>query len=262
MRSLLIPAGIVAFGLLAALPFRRSAELPAPRPEDAIGLPQTVTPLRESPLAEDLVPATVRPPFASAQFASTKLPTENPYAPPLGSLASSYQEVAVPLALPHDPGNLLDSALDLSDALQRFGIPRAPREGGAEASPPGLGESQWASTKGPAADFEGTAWQTERAIPTLDPASALASVLDAQPAPMSQFVSEPAAADSQGALADSGPTAPPSAKFQTVSQSKPAIAATQPSSPAVAAGLADLSNATESADVAEPRQRLFIREPR
>ncbi|WP_164101901.1 hypothetical protein [Candidatus Laterigemmans baculatus] len=231
MRSLLIPAGLIACGVLAALPFRRSAAPPvaataSPPAVDAPGLPETVTPLREMPLSDDLAPsAASNPPRFRSRFASAPIPAVSPYEPVLDKLPSSYHEVAIPLALPADPGNLLRPAATAPEAaapeaaapeptaiarhtMRRFGIPEEPAAG----------------------------WQSEQAIPLTEGPPALASVLEQEPA--ANRVSEPAKP-----LHKSSPEA---GRFQTVSETRPTA---KPASPQ--------TDATKPA----PRQRMFIREP-
>lgn len=224
MRSLLIPAGIIACGLLAALPFRRSVENPTHGgpslpPVQASGLPDTVTPLRETPLSLVQSSPADDPPLGRGRFASVPLPAVNPYQPALESLSSSYQEVAVPLALPPDPNNLLatppERGPEFSESLQRFGIPVS------AFKPPledvGSAPSPLAASKPSPDSLAEAAWQPEQAIPRTEGTSALASVLEREPA--AKTVTEP-----------TGP-------FQTVSETR--APAPKPA----------------------PRERMFIREP-
>lgn len=224
VRSLLIPAGVIACGLLAALPFRRSVDGPtsgehAPSVE-AIGLPDTVTPLREAPLTAVRPPAGGDRSLTRGRFASLAVPAVNPYSPVLDSLSTSYQEVAIPLALPPDPSNLLDStpaySPEQSGSLRRFGIPASAMPGPPRDATPSQDQ------------LAGAAWQPERAIPRSEvPRSegipAFVSVLEPQP--------------QSRAAAEAKPGAEPAGPFQTVSETR--------------------TPAAKSA----PRERMFIREP-
>ena len=151
MRSLLLPLGLVAAGILAALPFRQTKKTEATAeaigqapavasPHPSANLPTSIAPLNELSAGEmhdsALVLLNQLPPIASSQTPSPR--------PTLEGLPASYDDVAVPLAGRDDAKNLLKSrprgdqnelafatnTADSSNAedsrwvFDRFGIPR------------------------------------------------------------------------------------------------------------------------------------------
>lgn len=161
LRSILIPVCLIAFGVLAALPFRRVPERSSDPFPAADPWAITSAPSGDAPLVTADAP--IERPISPVRFASVPQPPSNPYAPWLDNRSESYQEVAVPLALPQDGGNILDAGKSDPRALERFGIPDTLMAGGGQA------------TGQPVADTR--QWQVEQPIPALEPVSALASVL-------------------------------------------------------------------------------------
>lgn len=186
LRSLLIPVCLIAFGVLAALPFRRISErsagnLPAADPWAPSAVPRGDAPL----VTADTL---IERPISPVRFASTPQNSPNPYAPSLGDRVRSYQEVAVPLALPQDEGNVLDAGRPAPPALDRFGIPENLLVGVDKAA------------QQPAAETR--QWQVEQPIPVLEPASALASVMQGE-----ERENEPRKVSKTIAAASKSPTA-------------------------------------------------------
>lgn len=168
MRSLLISVCLIAFGVLAALPFRRVPDRSAHDIHAADRLGENITPLSEAPLVTADTPR--ERPIAPVRFASVAQPPANPYAPWLEDRPESYQEVAVPLALPGDEGNIFNSGSEERQVLERFGIPdtlHAAERRAAERTALRAAEP----------------WEVEQPIPALQAASALTSVLENEPTP-------------------------------------------------------------------------------
>lgn len=209
MRSLLIPVCLIALGVLAALPFRRVRDRAADdvRATDAADpFSASITPIGEAPLVTADTPR--ERPIVPLHLASVPQPPSNPRLPWLENRAESYQEVAIPLALPEDEGNIFNSGKASAQTLERFGIPEGLLAGQTGAAV----HRELAETR---------LWDVEQPIPALEPASALASVLEKEPVPSTVGVI-PAASKS------------PAAKIVEPTSEEPAPA---------------------------PRKRMFIREP-
>lgn len=173
MRSLPIPVCLIAFGVLAALPFRREPDRSVHAVDGADPLAQTVVPLRESPLVTANTPR--ERPISPLRFASVAHPPSAPPTPWLENRPESYQDVAVPLALPEDEGNIFGSGRANRQPAGRFGIPDDLL----------AGEDRAVEQK---AIPGSRLWEVEQPIPALEAASALISVLEQEPTPQAAKV--------------------------------------------------------------------------
>lgn len=193
MRSLLTPVCLIAFGLLAALPFRRVPDRPVREIQDADSLAETVTPLREAPLVTQDAPR--ERPISPVRLASAGQPPSNPYTPWLENGPASYQEVAVPLALPEDRGNIFSSGTGDSQALEHVRLPE------------NLLAGEGRATKRSALPVAGP-WELEQPIPTLETAPALTSVLEKTPPPRAAGIFSAASKSSVAKIVEPTPEEP------------------------------------------------------